>query len=303
MLYQVGDTLGDYRILKELGEGTFGKVYLVEWLSKRGKKLGALKILKNPQLNDILKEVSTWAQVSRHPNVLTFITAMEYDKQVFLISECATDGNLQDWIKAYAGKQESTADAARLMLGLLCGLEHLHENDIVHRDIKPANILLKDNIPLLADFGLARGLDLVQSSVLAGTILYMSPELINGWFNHGLEAIRYERSEADDLWAAAVVFYQMLTGDLPFKSPDEIRFSDPATLPEYFLNLTIGNVVIRALQKDISQRYKTAKEMGDDLKRARADWQKWYEWYEELQIMGKHAEELSRRIKEAEKKK
>lgn len=157
MIYNIGDTIGKYTIAAELGSGTFGIVYLVEWLSSKGKRQGALKILKDPKFKDILEEVSTWARVSHHPNILTFIGATEHGKQILLISECATDGNLESWIKSRAGKKEFVESAVSLMLGVLSGLEHLHNYDIVHRDIKPANILLKGNTPLLADFGLARG--------------------------------------------------------------------------------------------------------------------------------------------------
>ena len=206
MLYQVGDTIGKYTILSELGSGTFGVVYLVEWPGPKGQRQGALKILKDPKFKDILEEVSTWARVSHHPNILTFFGATEHNKQILLISEYASDGNLLDWIQTHAGKQESVENAVKLMIEILSGLEHLHDYDIVHRDIKPANILLKDDAPLLADFGLARGLDLVQSSILGGTLVYMSPELVNAFLSQGLGTPRYARTEVDDLWAAAITF-------------------------------------------------------------------------------------------------
>ena len=88
MLYQIGNTIEPYRILRELGRGAFGEVYLVEWNSKKGKKQGALKILNDPKFKEILKEVSTWARVSYHHNILSFLDAAEHDKQIFLISEC-----------------------------------------------------------------------------------------------------------------------------------------------------------------------------------------------------------------------
>jgi serine/threonine protein kinase len=183
MLYQVGETIGEYKILEELGSGAYGIVYLVEWASRRGKRQGALKILKDPQVKDALKEVSSWASVSNHHNILKFINATEHNKQILLISEYASDGSLADWINTHAGKEDSIENAVRLMVGILCGLEHLHNHEIVHRDIKPANILLKGDTPVLADFGLARGLNLVQSSFFGGTDLYMSPELLKAFLN------------------------------------------------------------------------------------------------------------------------
>lgn len=79
MIYQVGDTIGKYTIIGDLGSGTFGIVYLVEWLGSKGKRQGALKILKDPKFKDILEEVSAWARVSHHRNILTFLVATEYE--------------------------------------------------------------------------------------------------------------------------------------------------------------------------------------------------------------------------------
>jgi tetratricopeptide (TPR) repeat protein len=262
MIYQVGDTIGKYTIIRELGSGTFGIVYLVEWLGSKGKRQGALKILKDPKFKEILEEVSAWARVSHHPNILTFIGATEHDKQILLISDYANDGNLEDWIEAQAGKEASIKTAVSIMIGVLCGLEHLHSNGIVHRDIKPANILLKGGTPLLADFGLARGLDLVQSSILAGTLAYMSPELVEAVLSQGLGIPKYVRTEADDLWASAATFYQMLAGDLPFESVDAIRFSNPNSLPPH-VPRELCDFIEKALQKDISRRFQTAKEMHE----------------------------------------
>ena len=267
MIYQVGDTIGKYTIVKELGSGTFGEVYLVEWPGPKGQRQGALKILKDPKFKDILEEVSAWARVSHHPNILTFYGATEHSKQILLISEFAPDGTLEDWVKTLAGKQESIEDSVRLMIEILGGLEHLHDYDIVHRDIKPANILLKGDAPLLADFGLARGLDLVQSSILGGTLLYMSPELVNAFLSQGLGTPKYERTEADDLWASAVTFHQMLAGHLPFKSLNEIVASSPGSLPSHILK-ELRDVVEKSLQKNISLRFGTAKEMREALKKA-----------------------------------
>ncbi len=290
MSYQVGDSIGRYKIAAELGEGTFGKVYLVEWVSRKGKLQGALKTLKDPKFKDILEEVSTWARVSHHPNILTFIGATEHNKEILLISEYAPDGTLEDWIKAHAGRKDSLEKAVRLAGGFLCGLEHLHNNDIVHRDIKPANILIKDTTPLLADFGLARGLDLIQSSILAGTLAYMSPELINIFLGQGMGLPRYERTEADDLWASAATIYEMFSGNRPFNLIDEIRTAKPKPLPSHVPKGLCG-VVEKALQKDLSQRFQTATEMLRALEKVWND----CKYQEEKQRIGDRAKQERKR--------
>lgn len=267
MNYQVGDTIGKYNILAELGDGAFGKVYLVEWDSRKGKMQGALKILKDPKFKDILEEVSTWARVSHHENILPFIGATVLHREILLISEYVSNGTLQKWIKQHAGKKESIDDAVKLMIGILRGLEHLHDCGIVHRDIKPANILLKGDTPLLADFGLARGLDLAQSSILGGTAAYMSPELFNAFSSGEFEQSVYERTEVDDIWAATVIFYEVLDGKRPFKSLDHIRYSQPKPLSLH-IPKELCALVEKALQKNLVQRFKTAKEMRDALEKA-----------------------------------
>jgi serine/threonine protein kinase len=88
-----------------LGGGAFGEVYIVEWNSKKGKKQGALKIINDPKFKEILKEVTTWARVSYHPNILSFFDAVEHDKQILLISEYAPDGSLVEWIRHTGGKR------------------------------------------------------------------------------------------------------------------------------------------------------------------------------------------------------
>jgi serine/threonine protein kinase len=307
MIYQVGDRIGKYTIIRELGSGTFGVVYLVEWSGKQGTRLGALKILRDPKFKDILEEVSSWARVSHHPNILSFIGATEHDKQILLISEYACDGTVATWIEAHAGKKDSIESAVRLLAGFLRGLEHLHDNGIVHRDIKPANILLSGDTPLLADFGLARGLDLVQSSILAGTLVYMSPELINAWLSQGMGSQRYERTEADDLWASAATLYQMLAGALPFQSINEIIASNPRPLPPH-VPRQLCEFSARALQKDISRRFPTAKEMREALEKSwdaasgigseRTVYEE--EWQQERERRRRAAEEEARRRAEEE---
>src|SRR5215471_8626215 len=123
MSYHVGDSIGKYTIRGELGRGEFGAVYLVEWRGPKGMRKGALKILiKNQTIKSILDEVSTWARVSHHPNILTFIAATEHDRQILLISEHVPGGSLDEWIKQHAGKRGSVDSAIRLMLGILNGL-------------------------------------------------------------------------------------------------------------------------------------------------------------------------------------
>ena len=255
----------NYQVISNLGEGAQGKVYKVKWQSRKSEVFGALKFLNSYEVRAILKEVSNWARVSQHTNILTFITADEDNGRFFIISELATEGDLEKWIEDKGAKEEFFDEAIEIMLGVLQGLEYLHQNDIIHRDIKPANIFLKDKTPLLADFGLARGLDLKQSSILGGTLAYMSPELIGVYLS--LQAgskSNYERTELDDLWAVAATFQQMLTGEMPFKTIDAIRMCQPNPL-SIKVSTKTEDFLKTAFAKNSSERFQTAKEMSDAL--------------------------------------
>lgn len=264
-MLRTGDKIDKYEIVGVLGSGAFGMVYLVEWTNKKGKNLqGALKILKTPKFKNVVREAITWARVSNHKNVLTFLDAPEHGEELLLLSEYAPNGTLQDWITNNGGVEKKRDEAINIMCGVLEGLEHLHEYNVIHRDIKPQNILLNNNTPLLADFGLSRQLELSQSSMLAGTLPYMSPELFDVFLNKNLATAKYERTEADDLWATAITCYQMLTGFIPFEYPTQILSKDPFKfsnkLPE-----ELREFFEKALRKDKRVRFEAAEEMRDAL--------------------------------------
>ena len=95
----------NYEIIGELGEGAQGKVYKVRWQNRKGEVVGALKFLNSSEFRVILREVSNWARVSQHPNILTFITADEDKGRFFIISEIANGGDLENWSKTKGGKR------------------------------------------------------------------------------------------------------------------------------------------------------------------------------------------------------
>jgi serine/threonine protein kinase len=142
-------------------------------------------------------------------------------------------------------------------------LEHLHERGIIHRDLKPDNILLQREVPRLADFGIARILKTTsQSTAATGTPVYMPPEAFDG-----------KRSVRTDIWSVGVIFYQLLTGCLPFPQTDmtsllsAIITKEPEPLPE-LISESIRSVVERALKKNLDERYQSASEMRRALRSA-----------------------------------
>lgn len=209
------------------------------------------------------QEAVIWLQASGHPNVLPLIDADIYDDQVVIVSEYVPDGSLASWLKQNGGKAPTPEAGVEMMDGVLAGLNHLHQRRIIHRDLKPENILLQRETPRLADFGIARLLKSSSHSAhVSGTLAYMAPEAFDG-----------KRNEQTDIWSVGVMFYQMLSGRLPFDQPDIPSFigaimrHDPPALPDS-VPAVLRKIAMKALQRDPANRYSSATEMRSDLREA-----------------------------------
>ncbi len=264
-MFQPNDKVGPYILIRFLGRGGFGEVWLGEKRTRYATTQFALKFIdaSKADFDAISKEAAMWVKASGHPNVLPIIEADEYDGHIVIVSELALDGSLSDWLNRHGGKADSIDAAVRMTDGILAGLEHLHSKPITHRDLKPDNILLQGDTPRLADFGLARVLKTVHTTQnTAGTPLYMSPE-----------AWRNIRNEHTDLWAAAVIFYQLLSGSVPFDGDDmpslmfAILSEEAKPLPGA-IDKPLRDFVATALKKNPDERYPTAKAMRGELQKA-----------------------------------
>lgn len=262
---QVGDKIGNYHLIRELGRGGFGEVWLAEKKSTIISTKFALKIARNDRIDfqSIQQEAILWAKASGHPNVLPIIEADEYNGQIIIVSEYVSGGSLKDWLIQNGGKAPSQKDAIEIITGLLSGLSYLHRKKIIHRDLKPANILLQDGNPRIADFGIS---ELEKNSsnnydFIVGTPEYMPPEVCRG------ELISFQ----SDIWAVGVIFYELLTGRKPFEDTDQTRLvakicsNFPSPLP-YEVSLLCEKVIQKALEKSPKDRFTSAEQMLDWLK-------------------------------------
>jgi serine/threonine protein kinase len=211
--------VGDFRILKALGEGGMGAVYLAE--DTRLQRQVALKFLL-PALavsehgkTRFLREARSAARI-RHENVVMVYDVGEVQGIPYIAMERLKGTTLEGWLRKNG--TPPVAQVVRIAKEILAGLEAAHEQGLVHRDIKPANIWLeapKGKVRLL-DFGLAvqpEGGDRVTSTgVIMGTAAYMSPEQARG------EVV----DPRSDLFSVGVVLYQLATGSLPFKGNSAI---------------------------------------------------------------------------------
>jgi len=259
-MFRTGQEIGLYTLIKRIGRGGFGEVWLAERRAKFVTTKVAVKLPLDEQVDHeaIKSEAVLWEKASGHPNVLPIIDADEYDGQVVIVSEYAPDGSLEELLQ----KQDilPTKRAIELTIGILSGLEFLHNKKIIHRDIKPANILLQGETPRLADFGISRVIKASSLSVnVSGTPHYMAPE-----------AFDRKRTAQTDIWSVGVILYQMLKGSLPFPYDNITDLLGAIIMnePESFADSVphrLQEIVLKALAKNPDERYQNSREMRDDL--------------------------------------
>lgn len=260
-MFHENQKIGSYILINRLGRGGFGEVWLAEKRSQFVTKKVAVKLPLDEQINfdAVRQEAELWEQASGHPNVLPIIDADVYDGQVVIVSEYADGGSLHDRLGA-EGKLP-VKQAVEMTIGILSGLEFLHNKRIIHRDIKPQNILLQGTTPRLADFGISRAMQTTAiSSSIIGTDAYMSPEAFEG-----------KRSVQTDIWAVGVVLYQLLTGVLPFpqEHPTERMFAilmKDFEFPPDGVPRELQRIIRTALAKNPDERFQSASAMQEELK-------------------------------------
>lgn len=259
-MFLSGQQFGNYSLVKPLGKGGFGEV----WLALRKAEFVTTKVaVKLPHrdqidLDAIRQEAILWEQASGHPNVLPIIEADLCDGQVLIVSEYAPEGTLDDLLRKE--KVLSVKRAVQMAIGIASGLEFLHVRRIIHRDIKPANILLQGDTPRLSDFGMSRVLLATSMSMeVTGTPYYMAPE-----------AFKRKRNKQTDIWSFGVVLYEMLTGKMPFEGRDipevyaSITNEEPQPMPDEIPD-ALQKIIFKALAKSPDERYKSAAEIREDL--------------------------------------
>lgn len=207
-------TPGDFELLRVLGQGSFGKVFLVRKLTGADAgTLYAMKVLKKAYLKvkDRLRtkmERNILAAI-RHPFIVKLHYAFQTEGKLYLILEFLRGGDL---FTRLSKEVMFTEDDVKFYLAeLALALDHLHKLGIIYRDLKPENILLdEDGHIQLTDFGLSKESifddDDRKAFSFCGTVEYMAPEVVN----------RRGHGTAADWWSFGVLMYEMLTGSLPF---------------------------------------------------------------------------------------
>jgi len=260
-MFHTGQQIGVYTLIKKLGEGGFGEVWLAENRHHSLDEKVAIKLPKNDRLDldTLMKEIFNWNLAGKHKNILPIIECETFNNQVAIVSEFAFDGSLQDLINRK--KILPFEEAVEITIEILDGLTHLHNRKIIHRDLKPDNILFQGKVPRLADFGISRAMTVTsRTEKVIGTLWYMAPETLD-----------QKRNVQTDIWSVGVILYQMLTGSLPFPQRGEVELmgaivmKEPAPLPSSVPS-GLQKIIDRSLAKQPVDRYLTAAEMRQDLR-------------------------------------
>ena len=220
--------LGQYTVVKTLGEGSFGKVKLATH-QVSGQQV-ALKIINRKRLvtrdmaGRIEREIQ-YLQLLRHPHIIKLYTVITTPVEIIMVLEYA-GGELFDYIVSHGRLQEHRART--FFQQIVCAVEYCHRHKIVHRDLKPENLLLDDHFHVkIADFGLSNIMtdgNFLKTS--CGSPNYAAPEVISGKLYAGPEV---------DVWSCGVILYVLLVGRLPF---------DDEYIPTLFKKIAAGNYTI-----------------------------------------------------------
>ena len=285
--------LGDFKLLKKLGQGGMGEVFLARQVSL--DRQVALKILskemaKKPGFVDrFVREARAMAKID-HPNAVK-VYAAESDKGLNYVAIEFIDGQSMQDVMDAQGKL-SVGDALNVILACADALSHAHEMTLIHRDIKPDNILVsRKGAVKVADFGLAKALDdadmsLTQSGTGLGTPLYMPPEQARDAKNV---------DHRTDIYALGCTLYYFVTGKLPFTGDNVLKLIIAKEKGQYDNARKLNNevperldlMIDRMIQKDPKHRYATCAELMADIENLGLD-------NETLSFLGEEAAVASR---------
>lgn len=257
-----------YMVVTSLGDGGMADVYLgIDTILNREV---AIKILRGELANDPVtllrfqREANAASKLT-HPNVVEVYDVGESDGRHYIVMEYVRGRTLKQLIAQRGALHKE--EAVEIMKQLVSAVQSAHENHIIHRDIKPQNVLVKDDGTVkITDFGIALAHDavqLTQSDAVLGSAHYLAPETTRG----------EPATNQIDIYALGIVFYELLSGDVPFHGENPVQIAmkhlreeipsikdfNP-TLPQ-----SIENIIIKATAKNRSYRYKSAKAMLDDL--------------------------------------
>jgi eukaryotic-like serine/threonine-protein kinase len=287
--HAVPTRFGKFSIVRELGRGGFGIVFLAFDSSLRrhvALKVPRPEVMVRPDFRTRFLREAEAASRLEHRHIVTVYEVGEEGPICYIASAYCDGPTLAAWLRDLTA-QVPVLVAARLVATLSAAVAHAHERSILHRDLKPGNILLQGPVPSsftkeqtrdvllfeprICDFGLAKLLDQVSqetcTGVPIGSASYMAPEQAAGRLR--------EQGKATDVYALGVILYELLTGRTPFRGDTDLEtihlVSDQDPPPPRTLRLglprDLETITLKCLEKQPNRRYETATELTADLER------------------------------------
>ncbi len=267
-----GHLLNDrYQLKERIGGGGMANVYLAtDQILKRDV---AIKVLRMEYVNDeeFIARFDREAQAATslsHPNIVNIYDVGEEDHILYMVMEYVDGMTLKEYIQQNGPLP--VEEAIPIMKQITSAITHAHENNIVHRDIKPQNILMDTygNVKV-TDFGIAvasSATALTETNSILGSVHYLSPEQARGG----------KATKKSDIYSLGIVFYELLTGELPFSGQTPVSIAlkhlqaDPPSVRHFDEKIpqSVENIVLRAMTKDPFHRYQTVSEMESSLNQA-----------------------------------
>jgi Tol biopolymer transport system component/tRNA A-37 threonylcarbamoyl transferase component Bud32 len=266
----IGQTLGQYRIIEQIGEGGMATVYKA--YQPGLDRYVAIKVLpplhaKQPGFSERFEREAKAIANLNHPNILPVFDSGQQDGYTFIAMRYVEGATT---LKTVMGPSLDLGQAVNLIGQIAAALDYAHQQGIVHRDVKPSNVLMDGDWALLTDFGLAKmtetSVKLTGTGVGIGTPAYMSPEQGKG------EAV----DQRTDIYALGVILFEMLTGQIPHdaETPFAIvlkRATEPLPLPRSInpnIPEAVERVTLKALSANPDDRHQTAGELAQALQQA-----------------------------------
>ena len=271
----IGQSLGRYHILEQLGEGGMAIVYKA--YDTRLESDVAIKVIRTDTLApNVLgrtlkrfeREAKALARLT-HANIVKVSDYGEFEGHPFLVMPYLPGGNLKERLKKGV---LPWPEAVHILIPIALALEYAHQQGVIHRDVKPSNILITESgDPMLTDFGVAKVMedevtvDLTGTAMAVGTPEYMAPE----------QAISKSVDHRADIYSLGIVFYEMVTGRKPYvaDTPLAVLFkqaSEPLPRPKQFASALpdkVEQTILKALAKKPEDRYQTMGEFAAALER------------------------------------
>ncbi len=256
-MFLQGQKVGKYEILRSLGSGGFGSVYLARdtWLDIKV----AIKVphKQSAELYKLLKEPRLQAALN-HPNIVRMIAAEKENKTFFMVMEYVKGKTLEKILE-----KEKVLDCDRAVdyiKQIAQGVDHAHKNKIIHRDLRPSNILIsEDGTAKITDFGTSAWLSNVPyASTRIGSPPYMAPEQFLG-----------KATFQSDIYSLGCIFYEMVIGRPPIFDPDPFKILEkaqqgritPPRLRNSQIPREIDEIIMKCLASKIEDRYQRPGEL------------------------------------------